>query len=198
MVVETSIERLGRALNFYQTVGFEYAECPWMVDPVYLMATCPHERYMVNSDVGALVGSAEQSFIALDAEGGLPPGRYVGYTPCFRPETEDHWHQKGFNKVELYRTDSVAPWVVMEVLSSAMTFFKGELHRAGLPTNEVTIRETGDGFDLEIAGVEVGSYGKREWTAPSGRVLKWVYGTGCAEPRLTKAIDRLNLSRATA
>lgn len=39
---------------------------------------------------------------------------------------------------------------------------------------------TTDGYDITYKGIELGSYGMRKC-----EFLEWVYGTGCAEPRLS-------------
>ena len=59
---------------------------------------------------------------------------------------------------------------------SAQKFFDGYL-----PTRSIF---TDDGSDLiTMAGVELGSYGRRNHGG-----LNWVYGTGVAEPRLSQCV----------
>jgi hypothetical protein len=45
--------------------------------------------------------------------------------------------------------------------------------------------KTDVGYDLEINGIEVGSYGRREVGD-----FTWVYGTGLALPRFSQALNR--------
>ena len=49
------------------------------------------------------------------------------------------------------------------------------------------ILETDIGYDITINGEELGSYGIRKC-----EFLKWIYGTGCAEPRLSTLIKKYN------
>lgn len=53
--------------------------------------------------------------------------------------------------------------------------------------NNLDIIETEIGFDIEWGGYEIGSYGVRECD-----FLKWIYGTGCAEPRMSSLILKSN------
>ena len=182
MVVETSLTRIARALNWYQTMGFEYVECPWFVETHIMTATCPPER-IVSSTLGNLVGSAEQSFLALEFQGALTKGRYVGYTPCFRPDDVDDLHQQCFHKVELYQTDDVSHEALKQLIRTAKAFIEGAVYEAGKDVANVTVERSQDGYDILIKGVEVGSYGIRTYEGKT-----WVFGTGCAEPRLTKAL----------
>jgi hypothetical protein len=46
----------------------------------------------------------------------------------------------------------------------------------------IVVQPTDDCMDLTINGIEVGSYGKREF-----KNIKWIYGTGLAEPRFSIA-----------
>ena len=49
------------------------------------------------------------------------------------------------------------------------------------------IIKTDIGYDITINGEELGSYGIRKC-----EFLKWIYGTGCAEPRLSTLIKKYN------
>lgn len=171
---------LADAMEFYRSAGYRIVELPWFQPDEVLMITCPTpERIVAASGIGGLVGSAEQAFVGLDMKGTLGKGRFVACTPCFRNEpTIDRLHRVGFMKVELYRNDFVHDDAVAEMIDLASRFMAGAVGR-------VPIRRTTDeGFDLEIGGIEVGSYGRR---AIPG--LSWVYGTGAAEPRLSIAAE---------
>lgn len=188
---------LGEALSLFEERGFVYAEVPWVVPDKVIRATLPHqfdyfEQVMEDRDSaatmckcptpksytskGGLVGSAEQGFLALD----LPPGKYVGVSPCFRDEYPiDLMRRPYFMKVELFVTD---PAVTLESViydAESVMMYLGDV----MPVRV----ETAEGIDLEIAGVEVGSYGAREVEGFG----KWIYGTGLALPRFTvaKALD---------
>lgn len=173
-----SLQRLAAALAHYQRCGYVYVECPWFVDPEYLLTTCSPEQ-VVTTTVGSLVGSAEQAFISLDHQGKLRRGRYVGYTPCFRNEGhETDTHRFGFNKIELYQTDDVSDAALQVMIDKVRACFYGIWPHANCGEDVVETIPTNEGFDLMIGGIEVGSYGRREW-----KNLTWLYGTGLAEPR---------------
>lgn len=50
-------------------------------------------------------------------------------------------------------------------------------------SSKVSIDSTKEGHDITINGIEVGSYGGRQFNG-----FTWIYGTGCAEPRLSEAL----------
>ena len=50
-----------------------------------------------------------------------------------------------------------------------------------IPNDEGTIQ-----YDIDYHGIELGSYGIRHC-----QFLNWIYGTGCAEPRLSKVMTYL-------
>lgn len=184
---------LGRAVEEYQKRGYIYKEVPWLVPEAAIRATLPpqfpayvagprfdhrdHEGNWIGAtdafeEAHYLVGSAEQSFLAMN----LPPGAYLGVTPCFRHEpVKDIFYQTGFMKAELFvnRDDAT----VDRVLHDAREVV------AVLSGQDPDIVATDIGFDLELAGVEIGSYGERI-TDQHGR---WVYGTGLALPRFSVA-----------
>jgi hypothetical protein len=181
---------LGRAVEEFEALGYTYVEVPWVVPDKIIRATlseefgyfeqamkenttasfgdcrCPPPREY--RSMGGLIGSAEQGFLALD----LPKGRYVGVSPCFRDEHPiDLLRRPYFMKVELFVTDINA--VVDDVIHDARSIM------ALYSNKKIDLVQTPDGFDLEISGIEVGSYGERD-VYPHGR---WVYGTGMALPR---------------
>ena len=97
--------RISDTIRHFMVHGYKYRNVPWTVPHEINMATCPDERYLVNSNIGEFVGSAEQSFLYLDTIGKLGKGKFVTCTPCFRNDDEDYFHQKTFMKVELYDND---------------------------------------------------------------------------------------------
>lgn len=48
-----------------------------------------------------------------------------------------------------------------------------------------SIEKVDYGYDLLLSGIEVGSYGFREY-----KNNKWIYGTGLAEPRFSQAFEK--------
>lgn len=178
---------LADAVAFYRTLGYHHVEVPWTAPEEAINTTLPPGATpMVVPYLGTLVGSAEQSFVGLDMQGKLDKGRFVACTPCFRLGDDDgDLHQPCFMKVELYINDVVDELTMFEMMGHAGTFFRHRLHRRGKGVGLLRHVQTQDGWDLEIGGIEVGSYGLRSTSGVS-----WVYGTGCAEPRLSKALER--------
>lgn len=182
---------ISAAIEFYKGLGYEYGEVPWEVSLKHTQSTCPDLSKILltqprvrSCDVElydkALVGSAEQSFLQLWSDLKLPlEGKFVACTPCFRlnePNTPYHFRQ--FMKVEIgMLMDAEDDYgKQMGVMANhARSFF------ANHTAHEVEQVPTEDGYDLEINGVEVGSYGARYLS----RHHTWVYGTGLAEPRFS-------------
>lgn len=99
-------------------------------------------------------------------------------TPCFRFESFDYLHSKYFMKDELIITDNVTKEGLEEIIVTAIEFF-------GKHLEDVRVTKTGDlSYDITCDGVELGSYGIRK-----SEFLTWIYGTGCAEPRLSNTIN---------
>jgi len=175
-------------IDFYETLGYQYVEVPWIVPIAVNNLTCPHEDLMmkIKDTNTALVGSAEQSFLKMEMDGLLSKGRYVACTPCFRIEdANDGWHFPTFMKVELYRTDKVNTTTLYDTIKFAEEFFEGQLRLncGHKHKNKLTRQATSEGVDLMLNGIEIGSYGIRGMTS-----FKWIYGTGVALPRFTQAV----------
>lgn len=172
---------LGKALDFYRYKGWTYVEVPWFASPAAIEATLPAgaSRFVMSVQTGhghgqvfkTPVGSAEQGLIAMK----LPPGCYVACTPCYRVEpVHSVLYQPYFMKVELF--DNRGKDTYANVIDDARAFFKG----LGVDPVPVT---TDIGIDLELDGIEIGSYGIREHPDFG----KWSYGTGLALPRFSVA-----------
>lgn len=160
---------LAKAYDFYKSLGYRYVELPWLQSVEAVRVTAPSEDSIIRTNLNdlALIGSAEQAFIAMD----LPRGRYFSVSPCFRVEREDALHQTQFIKLELFQNYH-DDW--LELLQDARVFFAKHVY--------TSIKETAEGYDLEANGIEVGSYGIR-----SHNNLHWAYGTGLALPRFSIA-----------
>jgi aspartyl/asparaginyl-tRNA synthetase len=186
MVVEINWRNLSDAISYFVDHGFSYIEAPWVVPDEIIMATCPQNRFMVRSDIGNLVGSAEQSFIHLDNQNLLETGRFVACTPCFRNEDEiDEFHQKSFMKVELYVNENPSQ-EVFDIFLEDMVNFYGTLLNDD-EKNDLKIHSVDDSsVDIELYGVEIGSYGFRTFKNKS-----WIYGTALAVPRFSTALKRV-------
>ncbi len=168
---------IGMAMGFYEGHGFKRVDMPWQVGRETAMVTCPDASRMFAFEDKVLVGSAEQAFMEAQFLSALEPGRYVTCTPCFRNEPiVDEFHQKQFMKVELYSNEKDQDSLYVDFAHLARHF----LYHHGY--TEAQLVETAEGFDLEVGGIEVGSY--------SSRVHKghaWTCGTGLAEPRFSTA-----------
>lgn len=169
---------IDRSIQFYNDEGFQRIEVPWMVTEYVDSITRPEgvEPYRVESKNKNFVASGEQGFLYLYLKEYLPKGRFQTVTPCMRNDSFDYTHTKYFIKNELIITDDTSWKAVQDITEMAMEFFRSIFSPAGLKRIS---RE--NGYDIEYKGTELGSYGVREC-----KFLKWVYGTGCAEPRTSK------------
>lgn len=161
---------LADAVQRYTWVGYEYVEVPYAVPEEIVRLTLP-AQYVSDQvpGLGTLVGSAEQSLLSMD----LPDGQYVAVSPCFRPEPVlNEFYQRHFMKVELFQLGRFMDPIRMR--EHAHLFMSEFAH--------VEVLETPEGWDLTVAGIEVGSYGFRE---SGGR--RWACGTGLALPRFDVA-----------
>lgn len=179
--------RIGRLVANYKLRGYEYIEVPWLVSQKSIDVTIPRECNRLDVMAvdptfhrlrGCLIGSAEQAFLEIRNE--LCPARkYQTVTPCFRDERQDELHHPWFMKLELiipiWKTDD-ADYYLKTMIDDARIIAFG--------MNAVQVK-TDIGFDLTIAGIEVGSYGIREHEG-----FRWVYGTGLAEPRYSQAMAK--------
>lgn len=177
--------RISKALDFYTGKGFQFIDLPWHVPHDIAGITCPTEERMFHlREYGVLVGSAEQSFIAAQKSGALSEGRFVAVSPCFRNEgaDRDNLHALYFMKVELYSTLSMRKGEDAELALIAKEFMLSERGIVFYPS--IDLVETQEGFDLEIGGIEVGSYSSRRHED-----MAWTCGTGLAEPRFSMALS---------
>jgi phospholipase/lecithinase/hemolysin len=92
----------------------------------------------------------------------------------------DDLHQKQFMKVELYSNEVNQTDLAVVFATIAKQFF---YHHA---YTEAQLVETAEGFDLEVGGIEVGSYSSRVYSGHA-----WTCGTGLAEPRFSTARNLL-------
>lgn len=170
-------QKIADAVKHYSAYGFESIEVPWFVTQESLDVTRPLGTRLFDSFAGCLVASGEQSFIEIRNQ--LSPGRcYQCVTPCFRDEPAiDELHRLYFIKQELITViDKLNEEIELrQMIDVARSFFKNY----GSPV----VEKTDIGHDITINGIEVGSYGIRQHED-----FRWVYGTGCAEPRLTQSL----------
>lgn len=175
---------LDESLVYFTKCGFTRVEIPWLVSEGINRITQPNDKssFKVDYNGKCLVGSGEQSFLYQYLKGFLPKGKFMGITPCFRDESYDKLHTKNFIKNELIVTDKVNEHTLDSMCNLALNFFK-----LYIPQAELT--KTTEGYDIVVDGNELGSYGIR-----SCEFLDWIYGTGCAEPRLSTLIARYGVS----
>lgn len=177
-------ELLGKAQRYYQGLGYDYIEVPWLVSEATSSITAPPgvQRYVVTkgSKVKEFIASGEQGFLYLALKGYLPLGDYMTITPCLRNDDFDFTHVKSFMKCELISlfdfTPSNPAELVEDIADKAKSFFTDN----GVQTSS----EWTDTFSLDLNspnGTELGSYGYRHYEG-----LHWIYGTGLAEPRFSR------------
>lgn len=168
---------LEQALSFYGSRGYVYvSDAPWLVDKEASYATKPPgtEDVKVSNADKHLVASGEQSFIQLMLEG-REFKRAMCITPCFRVERYNDYHKPYFMKVELINADDPSRGNLLQMVHDAASFFEKHV--------TIKIVETTPGsFDIQSKATrsELGSYGIRRY-----KDFMWIYGTGCAEPRLS-------------
>ena len=174
--------RLVETLDHFRTNrDFEQIEVPWLVslDAIRMTHNGPAEPTLQNLYV---VGSAEQSFLELDLHGMIHPGKYVSLTPCFRDEPVlSKFTNLHFMKVELYQTVDVEIGNLQYLVNACSLWFE---HLAKGTDSEIKIVQTYEGYDINLNGIEVGSYGMRTVNGHS-----WIYGTALAEPRFSVALN---------
>jgi hypothetical protein len=178
---------LDESINYYSEFGFQRIELPWTVTQAISDITKPkdvEDVFYIPAKKKTLVGSGEQGFLYLYNKGFLPKGRFQGITPCFREDIFDFLHTKYFVKNELIDTLNVSEGNLSKIALISLDFF-----RKYLP--ESIIKVTGDGYDIEWEGNELGSYGIRKCD-----FLTWIYATGAAEPRLSNLISLRNGTRS--
>jgi hypothetical protein len=198
---------LGDILNNYRDVGYTYVETPWVVPREVSEMT--YRGDVLSCQLGDLVGSAEQGFLALPE---IKDTKLVSCGPCFRNEPViDALHQSWFMKVELYQSGDHLEEMVHDAEQQIWKLVWTYLNRidsrrvkeamAGGPKwpapDRIDPRDmvahvfkrkvTPDGIDLMLNGIEIGSYGVRTVGKRT-----WTYGTGLALPRFTVALDTLD------
>jgi len=186
-------DNIHKSILFYEKHRYTRIESPWTVTSAVSNITKPigGKDFTVLEKNKVLVASGEQSFLYLYVKGFLPKGKFQTVTPCFRDEIFDTTHSKYFIKNELIITDEVHIGTLMSMVVHSKVFFKSIL---GDKFEIEDIRTGDDSFDI-VAKIndkeyELGSYGIRHC-----EFLSWVYGTGCAEPRLSFVKNLLDVSQ---
>ena len=177
-------QKIADAVTYFQSLGYKYVEVPWIVRPEISEITNRSFRNF-ETFMGNLVASGEQSFLDIRDTFGQNDKR-VCVTPCFRDEEiVNEISRNWFIKAELIianPTDERRQRA--EMFIDAYHFFKR--YDNAMPIE--TLNDTSNDYykkDIGINGLEVGSYGIREYNG-----FKWIYGTACAEPRLSQSLKR--------
>jgi len=175
---------LGDAIGYYEQEGYKNTLTNWSVLKSTTDITFKSDEvFRDNINDKIWVGSAEQGFIELMLQGKIKPGKYQSTTPCFRNELLiDKFHKQYFMKTELINIleDDDYEIKLEEIIHSAYNFFSSYLDKQYLKIIEVPQDSSISNYDIEYKGIELGSYGFRVY-----KHIKWIYGTGCAEQRLT-------------
>jgi hypothetical protein len=181
---------LADALDFYDLRGYDYVDdVPWIVESDAYYATKPANAPDIRVTIAGesdrfFAASGEQGFLQLLLDG-RNLKRAVCLTPCLREEKRTKYNFFNFQKVELINVDDPSRPYLMHMIHDAMAFFEQFL--------PVRLMETGDlSFDIvsHRSRIELGSYGIR-YAKVGGKDLTWIYGTGCAEPRLSQTMRDL-------
>lgn len=177
-----SYQHIAEAIRYYSRKGFQEITAPWTSARPAWEITAPKGATAYEIEGRPLVASGEQSFLEMIGTGALAPGCYQCTTPCFRDEpVRDELHRLYFLKTELIETRHTDEARLVEIIALCKTFF-------GQYVN-VAVEESAPGvFDIVTAAdrIELGSYGIREHPD----VGRWIFATGCAEPRLSTALAR--------
>lgn len=183
---------IGKSLEYYEKKGYKRIEAPWWVPTEIMKITFPKDKdpnemgYFLPKNQKELVASGEQSLLYLANQSILPEGKYQTVTPCFRDEVQGPIRRKFFMKNELMIAGSNKKSDLDQIIQEALTFFKANVTDKKL----LKVVKTNQGFDIEYDGIELGSYGIRKCS-----FLKWVYGTGLAEPRFSRAVKIAELKK---
>lgn len=183
------------ALDFYSFNNFNNIDVPYIVDKDVSGITKPSFCNDLHHDSNKVyVASGEQSFIQLMKENKLKDGQSMCITPCFRDEMDlDETHYLMFLKLELIvyykKWDDLKAFykerdeALNYIVSVAKKFFEETIRIKFLKADVKVIQIDENQYDININGIEVGSYGIRET-----QYGNFIYGTGLALPRFDQAI----------
>lgn len=188
-LIKLDYDLIQNALDYYESLQYKYIETNWLISKEADDFTRPFiaTPAVVNND-RYFIGSAEQSFIDKIFNNQLKDEEpiYYSVSPCLRlGDTETDYHTEEFLKVELNtitNNEIVAINLMNKFKNDAKRYFK-EISNENILEHAITDMN----IDLEINGIEVGSYGYRElYDKKDGYYI--VYGTGLAVPRFRQLI----------
>lgn len=193
-------KNISLSLDYYSSIGYIYiSDAPWTVGKNAYYATKPSDVNDISINIENskeenkyMVASGEQSFIQMMLDG-QQIKKAICVTPCFRAEKYNHWHRPYFMKSELINAHDVDEGHLLLMIHEASSFYETILKPVG---GSIRIIKTDNhSFDIieKDTRIELGSYGMRAIAHPDGKSkdIEWIYGTGCAEPRLSSVVDRL-------
>jgi len=201
---------IAEAEAFYKSAGFQRIEAPWAVPARAMEITAPEGSLFYPHDCRTpatfLVASGEQSLLEYVMESndlaGVPSllaeygvgdeqalqGRFLTITPCFRHERKlDKFTRPYFLKLELFDNQTPLKKSLEEIMDLCKTWFSKHIPCELIETDQAKSDPTAvyNTYDIvSSSGIELGSYGIRHHSS----VGKWIYATGCAEPRLSQAM----------
>lgn len=178
-----------KSIDYYST-WYKRVEVPWTVTEEISSITKPKgakDFKLIHDNGKVLVASAEQSFLYQYSKGYLPKGKFQTVTPCFRNENFDESHSKYFIKNELIVTnfERNVHLEYFNIVAQALGFFRPLFkHPDNVRIKSITDNSCDIVYISFYGEIESGSYGIR-----SCSFLEWIYGTGCAEPRLSYVLE---------
>ena len=181
---------LSDSIKYFNSIGYKELSLPWHVEKEYIEFTLKKE--LVNKykfkilDNRFLVGSAEQSFIKSMIEDKIY-GSYQSITPCFRDDVEDNLHHKYFMKNEIFINNDISIHRLQRLIEEVLKLYSKYTTKDNIEIVETSDELSIKSFDININGIEVGSYGIRELEG-----YGWIYGTGVAEPRFSYSLKKEN------
>lgn len=179
---------LAEAIEHYKRRGYVEVTMPWYVTENIHNITFEVNKskwQLPSGDI--LLGSAEQGFINQMINHNLK-GKFQATTPCFREDIIDKLHQEHFIKTELFINESDDFNKTMDrMLSDVFGFIIQYIDYTKINFIDTSLETRERSVDIEVDGIEVGSYGIRECQF-GGKVYTWVYGTGIALPRFSKVL----------
>lgn len=186
-MINIDYQKIADAIKYYSK-KYQQIETPWWVSQEIMDITKPKDAngFYIPHNKKSLVGSGEQAFLYMANKGRLLPGKYLTTTPCFRDEPIGKIHKKCFIKTELIDTKKVNSKQLKKMIDFSLIFFSQYFDKNILEIIQTDV----DAYDIQVKigedYIELGSYGIR-----SCEFLDWIYGTACAEPRLSRALHLL-------
>lgn len=188
---------LSESQEYYKECGYVPIEVPWSVTKEISGITTPPDKLnefnLVHKNNKILLGSGEQAFLYQISKGYLPYGNYQTITPCFRFENHDVFHQKCFMKNELieFSDKPIEPTRLEIIVEVCHNFFRRYLDgNLTMLTIKPIYTKNGKSYDINLEDIELGSYGIRNHMG-----IHWLYATGVAEPRFSKALKYYGISQ---